>query len=101
MPLAFVAALLLPFHLAGQTTRVPQGAAPEAQVSGTSLTPEAQARLKELQGSLNTAVAARDPRTAGKLLNQIGELWLRSGNLQNALEAYNHAVAAARLAQDA
>ena len=59
-----------------------------------------QAQLGELEDALKSAVAARDARTAGKILNQIGELWLRAGNLQNALVAYNHAVAAARLALD-
>jgi CHAT domain-containing protein/predicted negative regulator of RcsB-dependent stress response len=103
IPLALAAALLLPFHLAGQTIQAPgpQSAAPGAQASGALLAPESQAQLRQLQGALNTAIAARDARTAGKMLNQIGELWLNLGNPQNALEAYNKAVAAATLAQDA
>jgi CHAT domain-containing protein len=100
MPLALAATLLLPFHLAGQANQA-QGNAQAAQGAGAPLTPADQARLKELQNSLNAAIAARDARTAGKILNQIGELWLGLGNPQNALEAYNKAVAAARMAQDA
>jgi len=101
MPLALAAALLLPFPLAGQTIQAPDGAEMSAQGASAPLTPEAQARLKGLQDQLNTAVAARDARTAGKVLNQIGELWLGLGNAHNSLEAYNKAVTAARMAQDA
>ncbi len=95
MSLALIVALL-PFHLEGQTAQA-QG----AQVSGAQLSAEEQANLNRLQGLLQSAIAARDARTAAKVLNQIGELWLRAGNLQNALDAYNHALAAAKLAQDA
>jgi CHAT domain-containing protein/Flp pilus assembly protein TadD len=103
IPLTLAAAMLLPIILVDQTiqAQVPGGAQPRAQGSAAPLTPEAQARLKQLQDSLNAAVSARDARTAGKVFNQIGELWLSLGNTQNALEAYNHAVAAARIAQDA
>ena len=103
MQLALAAALLLPFHLAGQAmqTPVPGGAAPRAQVSSAPQAVDAQAQLEELQGALKSAVTARDARTAGRILNHIGELWLGVGNLQNALEAYNQALAAAKLAQDA
>ena len=103
MLLALAAALLLPFHLAGQTI----SGAGRCGNENTSCGRAADARViagtpgRGFQGSLNTAIAARDARTAGKILNQIGELWLRLGNSQNALEAYNKAVAAARLAQDA
>lgn len=62
---------------------------------------EAQAQLEQLQGALKSAVAARDARTAARILNHIGELWMEVGNPQNALEAYNRALAAAKLAQDA
>src|SRR5580658_5902850 len=77
MPLALAAGLLLPFHLTGQAIQapVPGGAAPSAQVSGAPPAGEAQAQLEELQGALKSAVAAHDARTAGKILNHIGELW--------------------------
>jgi CHAT domain-containing protein/tetratricopeptide (TPR) repeat protein len=93
--MALAAALLLPLNLAAQA------AAPNAPTSAASLPAEAQAHLQELQGALNSAIAARDARAAGKILNQMGELWMSVGNLQNALEAYNHALAAAKMAQDA
>ena len=104
MPLALAAALLLPFHLAGQTMQAPvaEGLRRRAQASESApLGAEAQAQLEELQGALKSAVAARDARTAARILNHIGELWLGVGNPQNALEAYNRALAAAKLAQDA
>src|ERR1700722_8676822 len=103
MPLALAATLLLPFPLAGQTiqTPLPGTATPMAQVSGAPPPGEAQAQLEQLQGALKSAVAARDARTAARLLNQIGELWLGVGNAQNALAAYNRALAAAKLAEDA
>jgi len=102
LPLALAAALLVVFPVAGRASQASPGSAPPgAQVSGAPLSAEAQARLGELQAALKSAAAARDARTAGKILNQMGEFWLRVGNPDNALEAYNHALAAAKMAQDA
>jgi CHAT domain-containing protein len=102
IPLALAVASFLPFHLAGQTTPQPQPSAqtPAAQPSAP-LSPEDQARVTHLQASLQSAIAARDAHTAAKILNQLGDLWLHAGNAQNATDAYNRAVNAARLAQDA
>ncbi len=90
------AALLLPVGLAGQTAPTPG-----AQASRAPMPAEAQAQLAQLQGALKSAAAARDARGAGKILNQIGDLWLRVGNPDNAQQAYTNAVAAARQAVDA
>ena len=99
IPLALAAALLLPFHLGSQTTPQPPQA-PAAQPPAP-LSAEDQARVTQLQASLQSAIAARDAHTAAKILNQLGDLWLRVANPQNATDAYNRAVNAARLAQDA
>jgi len=98
LPLVFAAVLLLAFSPPGLAA---QAAAPGSAAPRASLPAEAQARLDELQSALKSAIAARDARTAAKILNQMGEFWLRVGNPQNALEAYNHALAAAKMAQDA
>jgi CHAT domain-containing protein/tetratricopeptide (TPR) repeat protein len=102
MLLALIAALL-PLHLAGKTTQTasPGGSAPGTQVAGSQLSSEEQSRLDQLQAALNSAITARDARAAAKILNQIGELWLRAGNAGNALEAYNRALAAAKQTRDA
>ena len=108
MQLALAAALLAVSHLAGQTVQTmqtsaqaPGSATQGAQAAGTPLAAEAQAQLEKLQGELKSAITARDARTAGKVLNQIGEFWLGAGNPENSLAAYNQALAAAKLAQDA
>jgi CHAT domain-containing protein len=74
--------------------------AQQAQGTGAALPPDAQAQLARLQTALQSAMAARDARAAGRLLNQLGDLWLRANNPQAALDAYTRAVSAARLAQD-
>jgi CHAT domain-containing protein/Flp pilus assembly protein TadD len=103
MPVALAAALVLPILLTGQTTQTPVlgGTAPSAQVSGAPPAAGALAQLEQLQGALKSAIATRDARTAGRILNHIGELWLSVGNPQKALEAYSQALAAAKIAQDA
>ena len=90
--LVLLGALLVPFQSAGSTS--------QTAMTGSTAPAEDQTNLNRLQGALQTAIAARDARTAAKILNQIGELWLRDGNVQSALEAYNRALAAAKLAQD-
>ena len=91
-------ALLLPNLLNAQSTSSPA----QAPASGsTQLQPRAQAQLAQLRSALQSAIAARDARTAAKILNQIGAFWVQAGNSQNAQEAYTHAVAAAKIAQDA
>jgi CHAT domain-containing protein/Tfp pilus assembly protein PilF len=72
-----------------------------AAVTNTQLPPEAQSQLAQLRTALQSAINAHDPRTAAKTLNQIADLWLRLGNNQNAEEAFNRALAAAKLATDA
>jgi hypothetical protein len=76
------------------------------QVTATASAPnqlpaEARAQLSRLQAALQTAVQLHDALTATKTLNQIAALWMSVGNSQNALEAYQHALAAAKLAGNA
>jgi len=99
-PLALTAALLLPLPLAGQTTPQPSAQAPAAQPTAP-LSAEDQARVTQLQASLQSAIARATRTPPQKILNQLGDLWLRVGNPQNATDAYNRAANAARLAQDA
>jgi CHAT domain-containing protein/Tfp pilus assembly protein PilF len=75
--------------------------AQSAPAPGQNISSQAQAQLSQLQATLQSAIAARDAHTAAKTFNQIGELWLRVGDAQKAQEAYNHALAAAKLATDA
>src|SRR5580692_1794437 len=93
--LVLVATLLL-------SKRAPAQAAPtqNAPGGGAQIPAPAQGQLTQLQTTLQSAIAARDAHTAAKTFNQIAELWMRVGNQQNALEAYNHALAAAKLAKD-
>ena len=102
-PLALAATLLLLFPLAAQTNPSPQPSAqaPAPQPPPTPLSPDDQARVTQLQASLQSAMAARDAHAAAKILNQLGDLWLAGANPQNATDAYTRAVNAARLAQDA
>ncbi|MGB9029393.1 MAG: hypothetical protein WCC27_04655, partial [Acidobacteriaceae bacterium] len=88
LPLALAIALFLTFHLAAQTTPQPPAQAPAGQPLAP-LSAEDQSRVTGLQSSLQSAIAARDAHAAAKILNQLGDLWLGAGNLQNAIDAYN------------
>jgi CHAT domain-containing protein/tetratricopeptide (TPR) repeat protein len=69
--------------------------------AGATLPPDAQAKLDKLQADLKAAQDKQDVNASAKILNQLGDLWLRAGNPQNATDAYNRAVDEAKLAQDA
>jgi len=69
--------------------------------ASSQLSAEDQGRLAQMQADLKSAIAAQDARAAAKAQNQIGALWFRAGNVQNAVAAYKNAAAAARLVQDA
>ncbi len=94
--LAWMGTLLLQKALTAQA--MPTQSAPGG---GANLPAQEQAELTQLQATLQSAIAGRDAHTAAKTLNQIGELWLSLGNLQNAQEPFNRALAAAKLGADA
>jgi len=84
---------------AGALQAQPQNAG--AASGNAQLPAEAQSQLAQLESTLQSAIAARDAHTAAKTQNQIGNLWMRAGNPQNAQQSFNRALQAAKLASDA
>jgi len=96
--LAIAAGLALPLALhCKPSPPLPQSA--PADIS--QLPPEIQSQLTQLRATLQSAITARDARTASKTLNQIAAIWMQAGNPQNAQQAFTKALEAAKLATDA
>ena len=90
--------LFLSSNLTAQTAPPPL----QGNAGGSGQVPaQAQAELDQLQSTLKSQIAARDAHGAARTFNQIGEIWARLGIAQNAQEAYNHALEAARMSRDA
>jgi CHAT domain-containing protein/Tfp pilus assembly protein PilF len=59
-----------------------------------------QVQLHNLEDALEAARVAGDSKAMARILNQSGELYLRTSDYQKALEAYNQAMALASSAED-
>jgi CHAT domain-containing protein/Tfp pilus assembly protein PilF len=79
----------------------PQAQSQNAPTDISQLPPETRAQLSQLRSTLQSAITARDARTAAKTLNQIAEIWMQAGIQDNAQQAFNKALDAAKLATDA
>jgi CHAT domain-containing protein/Tfp pilus assembly protein PilF len=82
--------LVLPIVLNGQADRVPQ-------VSGQE---SSQARLNKLEEARRAAHAAGDAKAEAKTLDEVGDLYFRVLDFQNAMNNYQRALALARSAND-
>jgi CHAT domain-containing protein/tetratricopeptide (TPR) repeat protein len=100
--LVLAGALFLPLSLKGQVDSAPQLSDQEAspQPSSGELPPAAQAQLAKLEDARKAAHAAGDAKAEVKTLGQIGDLYFRAVDFQNALDRYNQALAVARSAND-